>query len=188
MCFDAITGADFTYDSSRTVGIAIAVGAGALLVIAIVVAIVWMRTKAQRVKNTENVEVNRDVEKDTATVMSFSRLALEAAEANNGPYHNGPGIRHNPNGLVTFAAGPQPIYANVTVNGQSLSTSNSSGRGNLGAPPSPPHAPPRQNGNNNSVGNRGHMGGHHGGGHMIGHNGSATGNGHMSSTLQSHDV
>ncbi|CAN8001467.1 unnamed protein product, partial [Ixodes hexagonus] len=196
--------ADFTYDSSRTVGIAIAVGAGALLVIAIVVAIVWMRTKAQRVKNTENVEVNRNVEKDNATVMSFSRLALEAAEANSTPYHNGPGIRHNPNGLVTFAAGPQPIYANVTVNGQSLSTSNSSGRGNLGVPPSPPHAPPRHNGN--PAGNHHHSSSHngsHNSGHNSGHNsshnsshnrgghggnGSLTANGHMTSTLQSHDV
>uniref|UniRef100_A0A147BFW2 Putative eel-fucolectin tachylectin-4 pentaxrin-1 domain protein n=1 Tax=Ixodes ricinus TaxID=34613 RepID=A0A147BFW2_IXORI len=192
--------ADFTYDSSRTVGIAIAVGAGALLVIAIVVAIVWMRTKAQRVKNTENVEVNRNVEKDNATVMSFSRLALEAAEANSAPYHNGPGIRHNPNGLVTFAAGPQPIYANVTVNGQSLSTSNSSGRGNLGVPPSPPHAPPRHNGN--PAGNHHHSSSHnsshngsHNGNHNSGHNrgshggnGSLTANGHMTSTLQSHDV
>ncbi|XP_037529737.1 CUB and sushi domain-containing protein 3 isoform X2 [Rhipicephalus sanguineus] len=179
--------ADFTYDSSRTVGIAIAVGAGALLVIAIVVAIVWMRTKAQRVKNTENVDVNRGLEKDNATVMSFSRLALEAADANSSaPYSNG--IRHNPNGLVTFAAGPQPIYANVTVNGQNLTsptTATSVARINLGVPPSPPHAPPRQNNNNNNVSHHAH--------HAYGSNrGPAAGmnaNGHhMSSTLQSHDV
>ncbi|XP_077497502.1 P-selectin-like [Amblyomma americanum] len=184
--------ADFTYDSSRTVGIAIAVGAGALLVIAIVVAIVWMRTivpyrKAQRVKNTENIEVNRNLEKDNATVMSFSRLALEAAEANSTPYSNGPGIRHNPNGLVTFAAGPQPIYANVTVNGQNLSAPNASAvaRVNLGAPPSPPHAPPRHNNNNNNTSTANHHA------HQAyGNNrGAPVGNGHhMSSTLQSHDV
>ncbi|KAK8765822.1 hypothetical protein V5799_031578 [Amblyomma americanum] len=178
--------ADFTYDSSRTVGIAIAVGAGALLVIAIVVAIVWMRTKAQRVKNTENIEVNRSLEKDNATVMSFSRLALEAAEANSTPYSNGPGIRHNPNGLVTFAAGPQPIYANVTVNGQNLSAPNASAvaRVNLGAPPSPPHAPPRHNNNNNTS-----TANHHAHQAYGNNRGAPVGNGHhMSSTLQSHDV
>lgn len=149
---DTRTGSDA--NNSKTVGISVAIGACALLAIAIVVAIVWMRTrKAQRVKNTENVEVNRNVEKDTATVMSFSRLALEAAEANGNAYTNGPGIRHNPNGLVTFAASPQPIYANVTVNGQNLTPSNGT---------APPHAPPRHN--------HPHK------------------NGHVSSTMQSHDV
>ncbi|XP_064486743.1 sushi, von Willebrand factor type A, EGF and pentraxin domain-containing protein 1-like [Ornithodoros turicata] len=158
--FNAKTGANA--GSSKTVGISVAIGTCALLVIAIVIAIVWMRTrKAQRVKNTENVEVNRNIEKDTATVMSFSRLALEAAEANSNTYSNGPGVRHNPNGLVTFAANPQPIYANVTVNGQSLSPSNGTARNGArsnGAPP-PPNAPPRQHRN-----------------------------GHISSSMQSHDV
>ena len=76
--------------------------------------------KPQPIKNTENVEVNRQPDKDTATVMSYSRLSLEteAAAAANNMSHNG-AIRHHPNGLVTFSPPPghhnQPLYANTTA-------------------------------------------------------------------------
>ncbi len=71
-------------------------------------------------KNTENVEVNRQPDKDTATVMSYSRLSLEteaAAAVNNLP--NNGAIRHHPNGLVTFSPpqghNNQPLYANTSA-------------------------------------------------------------------------
>lgn len=69
--------------------------------------------KPKPVKNTENVEITRPPDKDTATVMSYSRLSLEseAAAAASLPA-SGP-IRHHPNGLVTFSA---PSQANSTAN------------------------------------------------------------------------
>jgi hypothetical protein len=58
------------------------------------------------VKNTENVEPARVGDKDSATVMSYSRLSLESEAHSAQLLH-----RHHPNGLVTFSA-TQPIYAN----------------------------------------------------------------------------
>lgn len=126
---------DEDFDMSKTIGIGVAVGTGALLIVIIVIAIVCMKTrKVQKVKNTENVEVNRVEDKDRAAVMSYSRLSLETETANT---LNGNGaIRNNPNGLVTFSSGgSQPIYANVTVNGQNMNAShgrnmNSAGQSN----------------------------------------------------------
>lgn len=94
-------------ESSKAIGIGIAVGIGALLVLILTIAVVCLKTKKpQPVKNTENVEVNpnRIQKDDTATVMSYSRLSLEseaAAAAANGIQN---GIRHHPNGLVTFSS------------------------------------------------------------------------------------
>lgn len=64
--------------------------------------------------------MNRQPDKDTATVMSYSRLSLEteaAAAVNNLP--NNGAIRHHPNGLVTFSPphghNNQPLYANTSA-------------------------------------------------------------------------
>jgi hypothetical protein len=79
--------------------------------------------------------VNRAPDKDTATVMSYSRLSLEseaaAAAANSLPNHGA--IRHHPNGLVTFSPPQghphqQPLYANTNgyssrQNGNTVSVS-----------------------------------------------------------------
>ncbi|RWS28807.1 CUB and sushi domain-containing protein 3-like protein [Leptotrombidium deliense] len=112
---DGLTG-NLQMESSKALGIGIAVGIGALLILVIIITIVCLKTKKpQPVKNTENVEVNRPPDKDTATVMSYSRLSLES-EAN---HHNGGPIRHHPNGLVTFSSplshqhNTQPLYANT---------------------------------------------------------------------------
>lgn len=74
--------------------------------------------------------MNRPPDKDTATVMSYSRLSLEseaAAAAANSLPNNG-AIRHHPNGLVTFSPPPghQPLYANTNgyrPNGNTISVS-----------------------------------------------------------------
>lgn len=54
--------------------------------------------------------------------MSYSRLSLES-EAHNQLLGNVTGIRHHPNGLVTFSSssngfGHQPIYANTRSSSQ----------------------------------------------------------------------
>lgn len=77
--------------------------------------------KPQPVKNTENVDVNGTGAKDSATVMSYSRLSLESEAQNGQLLGNVTGIRHHPNGLVTFSSSNgfgQPIYANTRPNGQ----------------------------------------------------------------------
>lgn len=52
-----------------------------------------------------------------ATVMSYSRLSLESEAQNGQLLGNVTGIRHHPNGLVTFSSSSnvfgQPIYANT---------------------------------------------------------------------------
>ncbi|XP_054154343.1 CUB and sushi domain-containing protein 1-like [Oppia nitens] len=112
---------DPNFESSKAIGIGIAVGAGALLILIIIVSVICLKAKKpQPVKNTENVEVNRQPDKDTATVMSYSRLSLEseAAAAANNLANNG-AIRHHPNGLVTFSPPSghhnQPLYANTSA-------------------------------------------------------------------------
>ncbi|XP_074599760.1 CUB and Sushi multiple domains furrowed isoform X2 [Brevipalpus obovatus] len=113
------------YQQSKAVGIGISVAIGVILVLIITVTVVCLRTKKpQPVKNTENVEITRPPDKETATVMSYSRLSLEseAAAANNLPTT---GLIRPLNGLSTFSVptsqqsngthppGTQPIYANT---------------------------------------------------------------------------
>ena len=73
-------------------------------------------------KNTENVlDVNGPGAKDSATVMSYSRLSLESEAQNGQLLGNLSAIRHpNGRGLVTFCSSTngfgQPIYANTRPN------------------------------------------------------------------------
>ncbi|XP_076319115.1 P-selectin-like isoform X1 [Tachypleus tridentatus] len=113
-------------DRSKTIGIAVAVGIGAVLVLIIIIVVVCIKTKKARpIKNTENVPVHRPSGKE-ASVLSYSNFGVEL-DGGGGPNSLGESgaIRHNPNGLVTFNSNHQPpIYANVTVNGQSFNSSN----------------------------------------------------------------
>lgn len=159
------------YQSSKAIGIGISVAIGVILVLIITITIVCLKTKKPKpVKNTENVEITRPPDKDTATVMSYSRLSLEseAAAAASLPA-SGP-IRHHPNGLVTFSApsanstannnpNNQPIYANT--NGYraasnpgstvSVAVRNSHGLSNGTTTPRFMAAAANRNGNNNSA-------------------------------------
>ncbi|XP_076332272.1 CUB and sushi domain-containing protein 1-like [Tachypleus tridentatus] len=111
-------------DRSKTVGIAVAVGIGAFLVLVVIIVVICIKTKKARpVKNTENVPVHIPREKE-ASVLSYSNFCMETGSQEN-PDSLGENafIRHNPNGLVTFSANPQPIYANITFEEQTSSPS-----------------------------------------------------------------
>ena len=75
----------------------------------------FFRKRQKPVKNTENIEVNHQPNKDASQVMSYSRICLETDFSNSMP----PGIRNNPN-LVTFTSPTnniknQPLYANLPL-------------------------------------------------------------------------
>ena len=71
------------------------------------------RKKQKPIKNTENIEVNHQPNKDASRVMSYSRICLETDFSNSMPQN----IRNNAN-LVTFTSPNiknQPLYANLPV-------------------------------------------------------------------------
>ncbi|XP_076368032.1 sushi, von Willebrand factor type A, EGF and pentraxin domain-containing protein 1-like isoform X3 [Tachypleus tridentatus] len=110
---------DYDTSRSKTIGIGVAVGIGIVLVLIIIVVCIKLK-KGRLIKNSKNVPVHRTQGKQ-ASVLSYSNFSMETDGRGDPDNLSESGaIRHNPNGLVTFSANPQPIYANVTVNGQRL--------------------------------------------------------------------
>lgn len=116
-------------NTSKTIGIAVAVGSGALLILIIIIVVVCIKTKkAKPVKNIENVDVQGQEVKD-ATVTPYSRFSIEPETSVDNYSTNESGeIYHHNNALVTYSGHPQTRYTNITVNGESLALPHNIGR------------------------------------------------------------